>query len=506
MMGSLLIPLRSRADAKSEQEVHEATAFEEAAKLDLEFPGKGVHFEDGSLRQRRAAQPAGLVGDDERPETAVVSSRIGRLTFAGDARGFVLRRLLALSDLVALSLAAAVAVAVSSSLGRPPVASETIVAFVVCLPAWLLIANAIGLYHIPDRRLGPSAADEIGPTVFALALWSWCLLLVEAVIAPGAPELLLSAVIWVAGLAVVLGLRALTRALSRRRPWYEQRVAILGTPIDVRRVARRLKRHPELGLKVACVGEIAENEAVGNGSVPAVIDIVARAKINRVIVASLPGQVEERSALIRILSELHVHVDVVSGDSDAIPAHATLHYMEGLPLLTIAAVRAPRSRAIFKRVFDAAAAGSGLIVLSPLLAYCAIRIRLESPGPALFRQIRIGKDGKPFEVLKFRTMVDNAELQKQDLVALSLYARGMFKVADDPRTTKFGAWLRRWSIDELPQLWNVVRGQMSLVGPRPLSRRRRSWSGVTTAPGSACGLGSPAHGRLWAVATSASRT
>ena len=237
-------------------------------------------------------------------------------------------------------------------------------------------------------------------------------------------------------------------------------------------MARRLARHPELGLKVACVGEIAENRALGNGRVPGVIDMVARAKINRVIVASLPGEVEERSELIRVLSGLHVHVDVVSADSDAIPAHATLHYMEGLPLLTIAAVRAPRSRAIFKRVFDAAAAASGLIVLSPLLAYCAIRIRLESPGPALFRQLRIGRDGKPFEVLKFRTMVDDAELHKQDLAALSLYARGdapgMFKVANDPRTTKFGAWLRRWSIDELPQLWNVVRGQMSLVGPRPL--------------------------------------
>ncbi len=394
-----------------------------------------------------------------------------RRTFAGDSRGFVLRRRLALSDLLGLTLAAAAAVGIATAIGRPAVGVGTVIAFAISLPLWLLIANTVGLYHLSDRRLGPSAADEIGPIIFALALWSWCLLLLVALLDPQAPELALCAILWVAGFGAVLGLRALTRAVARRRPWYEQRVAILGSPVDVRRVVRRLDRHPELGLRVACVGELS-SDPLRTREGADIMDFVAGSEINRVIVASFPGDLEERSSLIRALSKLRVHIDVVSADADAIPPHGMLHYMEGLPVLTIAAVREPRSQALFKRGFDVVAAGTGLILLSPLLAYCAIRVRLESAGPALFKQVRVGKNGNPFEVLKFRTMVADAEHQKHEMATMNLHAigdtPGMFKVANDPRTTRFGAWLRRWSIDELPQLVNVLKGDMSLVGPRPL--------------------------------------
>jgi exopolysaccharide biosynthesis polyprenyl glycosylphosphotransferase len=441
-----------------------------AERIDLDFLGgpgaadtaQPALFPPASPR----TVPAAAGAPDREPGARVAH---GRRTFAGDSRGFVLRRRLALSDLLGLTLAGAAAVGVATALGEGSIGLGTVAAFVICLPLWLVIANTVGLYHLSDRRLGPSAADEVGPILFALALWSWCLLLLEALLDRAAPELLLAAVLWVAGFAAILGLRALTRAIARRRPWYEQRVAILGNPVDVRRVVRRLERHPELGLKVACVGEISDDPLRTRDGAE-ITDLVERSEINRVIVASFPGDLEERSGLIRALSEHRVHIDVVSADADAIPPHGMLHYMEGLPVLTIAAVREPRSRAIFKRSFDLFAAGTGLVLLSPLLAYCAIRIRLESPGRALFRQVRVGRDGEPFQVLKFRTMIANAEGRKEELAAMNLHAGapGMFKVANDPRTTRFGAWLRRWSIDELPQLVNVLKGDMSLVGPRPL--------------------------------------
>jgi lipopolysaccharide/colanic/teichoic acid biosynthesis glycosyltransferase len=116
---------------------------------------------------------------------------------------------------------------------------------------------------------------------------------------------------------------------------------------------------------------------------------------------------------------------------------------------------------------DIAGAAVGLLVLAPLFALAAVAIRLDSDGPVFFRQLRIGRDGKPFEMLKFRSMVDGADRQREALAHLN-ETDGVFKVRDDPRITRVGRLLRRASVDELPQLINVLRGDMSLVGPRPL--------------------------------------
>jgi exopolysaccharide biosynthesis polyprenyl glycosylphosphotransferase len=120
-----------------------------------------------------------------------------------------------------------------------------------------------------------------------------------------------------------------------------------------------------------------------------------------------------------------------------------------------------------KRSFDIVGSALGLVFLSPLLLTIAIAVKLTSKGPVLFRQTRVGRDGNQFEMLKFRTMHDGADAQKEALAALN-EADGLFKIADDPRITPLGRVLRRTALDELPQLLNVFRGQMSLVGPRPL--------------------------------------
>ncbi len=191
---------------------------------------------------------------------------------------------------------------------------------------------------------------------------------------------------------------------ARHQGWYRQRVAVIGTPGDVNRVIRRLERHPELGLELCCVVRI-ETASPANGFIDLrpmsredrepreardlaaeLVGVVSRADVNRVVIASSPGDMDQRSELIRALSELGVHVDMVSAEADAIPSRGALHFVEGLPMLSISVARAARSRTALKRVFDIAASALGLLVLSPFLVYCGIRIRLDSRGPVLFRQ------------------------------------------------------------------------------------------------------------------------
>jgi lipopolysaccharide/colanic/teichoic acid biosynthesis glycosyltransferase len=123
---------------------------------------------------------------------------------------------------------------------------------------------------------------------------------------------------------------------------------------------------------------------------------------------------------------------------------------------------------VLKRAFDLVVTTLGLIAVLPILAAVALAIRLDSRGPVLFRQPRVGRDGHHFQIIKFRSMVVDADVQKDRLRAFNEVGAGMFKIAHDPRVTRVGAFLRRTSLDELPQLFNVIRGEMSLVGPRPL--------------------------------------
>ncbi|HEY8494282.1 MAG TPA: sugar transferase, partial [Myxococcota bacterium] len=179
--------------------------------------------------------------------------------------------------------------------------------------------------------------------------------------------------------------------------------------------------------------------------------------------------VAEQTELIRELLREEIAVDHVAGEAEALYSTAVLHHFEGIPVLSIQASAPGRGARALKRVVDVALAATGLVLTSPLLAYAAVRIKLDSPGPVLFRQRRVGLRGREFTMLKLRTMVVGADAARDELRPLSLHGgSGLFKLRDDPRVTRVGRKLRRYSIDELPQLWNVLRGDMSLVGPRPL--------------------------------------
>lgn len=392
-----------------------------------------------------------------------------------DRRGYVLRRLIVISDVAALGAAYAVVAAVNAAAGpgRPVFDLGDFLLFIVLVPVWVLVANLLGLYHLSERRIDLSFADELGPGFLAMTLWSWFWLVGRAAIHVGPIAVLPSVVLWAAGILLVPTFRSCLHWLARDRSWYRQPVVLIGFPSEVERVKRRIGRHPEYGLDVVAALNVGTEDSNGwKGISPeGIVAEVQATGARRAIVTGWPEEPSGRMELIQALINSRVQVDLVSAEPEALWSAAVLHHLEGLPILTLSPPRLGRAESLVKRATDLTVAGSLLVVLSPLLAYIATRIKLDSPGPVLFRQGRVGRDGARFEVLKFRTMVVGAETRKHELSRLNVHAAqpaAMFKIPDDPRITGFGAWLRRWSLDELPQLWNVLKGDMSMVGPRPL--------------------------------------
>jgi exopolysaccharide biosynthesis polyprenyl glycosylphosphotransferase len=171
------------------------------------------------------------------------------------------------------------------------------------------------------------------------------------------------------------------------------------------------------------------------------------------------------------MQDTDVQIDIVPRMFEVLGTNAQLHTIEGMPLVGLPRPRLSGSSRFLKRSLDLTAAALGLLVLAPIFIVVAILIKLDSRGPVFFRQVRMGAGNRPFRVYKFRTMVRDAENLKPDIAHLNMHNGGdsrMFKAPEDPRITRVGRSLRRWRIDELPQLLNVLSGRMSLVGPRPL--------------------------------------
>ena len=419
----------------------------------------------------------------------VASAIEGLPETAWDRRGYVLRRVLAVGDLAALGGAFLVIVSIQSLLERPLWTGTDLAIFLGSLPIWFLLAYLTGLYHESERRIDHSTADDVAPVFHTTTVWAWTLLLALAVLRSGPNEVFPVALLWIVAIVLLIAVRALSRWSSRRRPWFRQQVLLVGRSDDVERVAARLRRHREFGLDI--VGDLrlgVPGAPLNGGGEPAaesrlidldeaetlsarVIATVEQAGVGRVIIAGWPD-LGGRTELLRALVAGGVHVDLVSGEPEALVSSGILHHVEGLPMLAVSPPRLTRTSLFLKRVVDLALSAALLAIMLPFLGFIAIRIKAGSRGPILFRQHRVGLMGRPFDVLKFRTMEADADQRKDEVAALNMHGNGddasMFKVPGDPRVTRCGAWLRRWSLDELPQLWNVLRGQMSLVGPRPL--------------------------------------
>ncbi|MGC8742116.1 MAG: undecaprenyl-phosphate glucose phosphotransferase [Candidatus Sumerlaeaceae bacterium] len=252
--------------------------------------------------------------------------------------------------------------------------------------------------------------------------------------------------------------------VRRRGKLPATRVAILGTGPLAQHLAERIERHSLLGLKFvgfirAGGGEdtLLQTVAPVLGSFAEARAIIREHAIEEIIAAQpdLPAE-ELLDFLLECEKEL-VRIRVVPGLLESMLVEMSVEQIDGIPLFGLKETPLRGWNVVFKRAFDIVVSATILVLASPLMAVIALAVKLSSPGPILYKQTRVGLDGRKFKIVKFRSMVANAEETTGPVWASP----------DDPRVTRVGRFLRRWNLDELPQFWNVLRGDMSLVGPRP---------------------------------------
>ena len=351
--------------------------------------------------------------------------------------------------------------------------------FAGCLPAWLLLAKVYGLYDRDEERADHSTADEVFSVFNMLAIGTFGFY-AFAYLFPGLTAVPLGKILTflVIAIPLVVIARSGARTVCRNTDAYKQNTLIVGAGHVGQRVALKLLHHPEYGVNV--VGFIDEHprerdddlgELTILGKVADLPWIIRQCDVERVIIAFSRHPHLNTLELIRDLNEIDVQVDIVPRLFEVIGPQATIHAAEGLPLIAITPARLGRSSLGLKRGMDLVGSVVGLLVLAPFFALAALAIKLDSSGPVFFRQCRVGRGHREFEILKFRTMVPDADSLKDGIAHLNKHRGGdarMFKINDDPRVTRVGRFLRSRSLDEFPQLFNVLRGEMSLVGPRPL--------------------------------------
>jgi exopolysaccharide biosynthesis polyprenyl glycosylphosphotransferase len=396
-------------------------------------------------------------GEAERPLAAATagSARV-RLAAAAQQTECV-RALLAFADGAAAVIALGVGVQFLAGAALRPAA-------ILVPPLAVLIARVFDLYGTPGRGLGRSTLAEVPRLAQLATLLALLASFGGSRLVAGAWDVGTTAVLW-ASLLVAL---PVARGLARRLPatLAPERCLVIGSMARSARVRRTI--HGLSSGRSLVVGWIVPEQVVpGVDGARTLCEAVAYHRAEHVVVAPDVADSHETLVLIRALEELEVRVTVLPRLLELASITLTAEVIGGAAALDVRRLGLSRAERAIKRAVDICGAAALLVMAVPVGVAIALAVRLTSPGPIFFRQRRIGRDGRPFSMWKFRSMVRDAEARKQHLRARN-EAHGLFKIADDPRVTSVGRFLRQTSLDELPQLFNVLRGDMSLVGPRPL--------------------------------------
>ena len=386
-------------------------------------------------------------------------------------RDSVRRRLLALADVLALCTAGAI---VSLIMGPGATADDELIVLIAALPGWVLLNKVLGLYDRDANLIHKSTLDELPQILHSVALGAGLIYLIVPPLTNLGIDRTKTVLFGLAALALMPAFRSLVRT-GVQKSFPPERALIVGTGTVTRLVARKLRAHPEYGTKlVGAVDVLPSDVADGEGDPPRLgglahlEDLCREFRVERVVIAFSSLSHEDLLDAIRASKNLNLKITVVPRLYEVIGRSVEIDQIEGMTMLGLRGLSRTRSSLMLKRAIDVAGSTLGLIFLSPLLLSIAIAVKLTSPGPILYAHHRIGRGNTPFKLYKFRTMVRDADDLKAELAHLNEASHPMFKIADDPRITRFGRFLRRTSLDELPQLFNVLRGEMSLVGPRPL--------------------------------------
>jgi exopolysaccharide biosynthesis polyprenyl glycosylphosphotransferase len=386
----------------------------------------------------------------------------------GRQRGSILARMLLGADVLAALTAATLG---GSIVGMDP--RELAIFIFGATIAWPVTAFALGLYNGGTLRFWVSGVSEVPQALTAIVLFSWPLFGLAAVSGAAVPG---AAALWTVLLTALLSplARASVRAKLHREAPLRQRAVIVGSGVVAGQLVNKMRTHDQYGiLPIGLVDdapyEIGTPDLPRLGHLGQLEAVIREFGVDRVVIAFSQAGHEELLHCIRVCRDEGVAVDVVPRLFEFLDGVRALDQVGGLPLLSIGTPQLTRSSKIAKRGLDVVLSAFLILLLAPLIAAIALAIKLESRGPVLFRQPRVGRGHTTFGVLKFRSMYQDAEDRKHEFFQLNDAGDGvMFKIRSDPRITRVGRILRRLSLDELPQLFNVLSGEMSLVGPRPL--------------------------------------
>ncbi len=345
----------------------------------------------------------------------------------------------------------------------------------------VVLADLLGRYDGHHAVIRRSMLDDAPSLVVIAAVWAllWSLLSIVLSVHTGIGRGG-TGVLWLVLATLLILTRSCVHAVANRL-YGPERILIVGGSEARRTMLHSLSTDPAARIHVVgCLPLEDERRQSagppGNGmserrrarlsfeDLPAV---ASRLKVERVLLIPNAGESDITLTAVQKITDLNLRVSLLPRLFEVVGSAVEFDTVAGLTVLGMRRPGLSRSSQVIKRAFDLAVAVSALAVAFPLFVAIALAVKLDSPGPVLFRQFRVGRDGRLFEILKFRSMVDGAEAQRGALLHQN-ETQGLFKLAEDPRVTRSGRLLRSTSIDELPQLINVLRGDMSLVGPRPL--------------------------------------
>jgi exopolysaccharide biosynthesis polyprenyl glycosylphosphotransferase len=401
-----------------------------------------------TLPTRRFPRRTGLIDGADRAQPSLLR------------REALTRRLLGVADVVAAGLALWF---VLNVLGQ----DHPALLIVAGMPLMVLLFKIAGLYDRDRLRIVHSSLDEAPALAQLTGLYTLSVTILQPLVIEGRLGVGQIAALWLTTFAAIMGGRVIARWVAGHL-FPPERCLVIGEPRLADRVRAKLASSGARALVVATLPLEGGDELEHLADPDSLRGIARDLGIHRVIVAPTTADAAGVVELIRIAKAAGVRVSVLPRLLEVVGSAVAFEDVDGMTVLGVPPFGLPRSSRVLKRIFDLLTTTVGLVIVAPVMAAIAIAIKVETRGPIFFRQVRVGRDGRHFHILKFRSMVAGADAQKDDLRGMNEVGDGMFKISDDPRVTRIGRLLRRTSLDELPQLINVMRGEMSLVGPRPL--------------------------------------
>lgn len=354
--------------------------------------------------------------------------------------------------------------------------NEVLGALLISLPVLLFFLKACGMY---ETRIRIRTLDKLPKIITAVNSFVITLLISMFLLNASSGYRGYIVIFWFSCVLFILAARLLLQigySVTGATEVIERNTLLVGAGQVGKALALKLSRHPEFGLRP--VGFIDDHPLIERFSEPEIkhlhvlgglrdtAGIIRDRKVEKVIVGFSRDSHESMLELVTLCNNLGVEVSVLPRLFEVISDEVLVHEIGGISMVPVNKKRMATARKLTKSVEDYALCLAGLLLCWPVLLAIAAAIKLDSPGPVLYRQTRIGKNGRPFQFFKFRSMVDGADRMRDELEN----GRGedlLFKITDDPRITRVGRWIRKFSLDEVPQVFNVLRGQMSVVGPRP---------------------------------------